>query len=250
MALHHFARPFAVMLCGLMTLAHAPAAHAQTTEGSAANTVLQEGSLTALADALQLDALFGVLRDEGLAYGATLEADMFPGSGGPFWTEAVSAIYDTKTMRLRFDTALAAELAGDSAAVSEAVAFFSSDLGQRVVGLEIEARRAFLDTPTEEAARVAADDRTGNRDPLVKQLRRFIAAGDLLEMNVAAALSTNLAFVTGMSESGVFGEGLPQDELVSDVWAKEEALRDSSSLWLYAFLGMAYEPLPEADVEA
>ena len=223
----------------------------------AAETPADIGAGEALADiavALQLDALFGVLREEGLAYGTTLEADMFPGGGGLFWSEAVSAIYDIKTMRARFDAAFAAELndqlQGDGPLVADAVAFFGSELGQRIVSLEIEARRAFLDTALEEAARVAADDRAGARDPLVRQLRRVIAAGDLLEMNVAAALSSNLAFMTGMSDSGLYGEGLPQDQILDDVWADEAALRDSSSLWLDAFLGLAYSPLTEAELDA
>lgn len=226
------------------------ASHAQTTDGTATTETSETDPLVELSEALQLDGLFAVLREEGLAYGASLEAEMLSGVGGPFWTSALSAIYDTKAMRARFDAALAEELGRDSAAVAEALAFFRSDLGQRVVGLEIEARRAFLDTASEEAARVAADDRTGARDPLVRQLRRFIDAGDLLEMNVAAALSANLAFMTGLSDSGLYGAGLPQDQLLSDVWAEEANLRDSSALWLNAFLGLAYSPLPEADVDA
>lgn len=249
MVLHRVVLFLALTLLGVEMLADAPA-RAQTTDGASAAAVQEDASLIALGEALRLDQLFPVLREEGLAYGASLEEEMFPGSGRGFWGDAVSAIYDADTMRKRFDAALAAELAGESAALSEAVTFFGSELGQRVVGLEIEARRAFLDTATEEAARVAADDRTGARDPLVRQLRRFIEAGDLLEMNVAAALSANLAFMTGMSDSGVYGEGLPQDQLLSDVWAGEEGIRDNSGLWLNAFLGLAYSPLPEADVDA
>ncbi len=237
----------AVLVACLAGLSDAPARAETDASGAGPSEAVL---LTDLSAALQLDQLFVVLRDEGLAYGAGLEADMFPGAGGQFWTEAVSTIYDTDSMRARFDAALTQELGRDSTALAEALAFLGSDLGQQVVGLEIEARRAFLDTATEEAARVAADDRAAARDPLVRQLRRFITAGDLLEMNVAAALSANLAFMTGLSDSGVYGEGLPQDQLLSDVWAEEETVRSSSTLWLNAFLGLAYSPLPEADVDA
>lgn len=218
-------------------------AHAETLETETA-------ALGDLAGALKLDQLFEVLRAEGLAYGETLEADMAVENGLGFWTGAVSAIYDEETLRARFDAALAAELGDDPAAVAEVLVFLTSDLGQRVVGLDIEARRTFLDIASEEAARVAADDRTVERDPLVKQLRRIIDAGDLLEMNVAAAMSANLAFMTGMSDSGIYGDGMPQEDILADVWAEESNLRDSSNLWLHAFLGLAYAPLSEVEMKA
>ena len=134
--------------------------------------------------------------------------------------------------------------------LAKILAFFNSDLGQRVVDLEIEARRAFLDTEAEEAARVAADDRFAARDPKVELVKRFIEAGDLVEMNVAGALSGNLAFLTGMSETVLYGEAMPTDQLMSDVWAQEEQIRDDSTAWLYAYLGLAYAPLTEAELQS
>lgn len=244
-----------VMLCqaalgGLGLALASEAGRAETVAPASTDAAPAPASVADLGLALQLDQLFVVLRDEGLAYGVSLQGDMLDETGGQFWTKAVSAIYDTGAMRARFDAALQEELAEDAAVLAEAVAFLGSDLGQRVVGLEIEARRAFLDTALEEAARVAADDRAGARDPLVKQIRRFVVAADLLESNVAASLSANLAFMTGMSDSGLYGEGLPQDQLLADVWADEASLRDSSALWLDAFLGLAYAPLTEAELEA
>jgi len=231
-------------------LGFASPALAQTTEGTAAEGQIAEATVPALARALQLDALFSVLREEGLSYGQTLEADMFPGGGGPQWAGDVDRIYDLSTLRTSFSAALEAELAADPETVADVVAFFASDLGQRVVGLEIEARRAFLDEANEEAARVAAENRFADRDPKVDLLTVFIEAGDLIEMNVAGALSGNLAFLTGMSEAGVYGEGLPADQIMSDTWAQEDQIRDDTTAWLYAYLGLAYEPLTEAELQA
>lgn len=209
-----------------------------------------EASVAALSQALQLEALFGVLQEEGRGYGESLEADMFPGGGGAQWAGAVDAIYDPATLRARFEAALEAEIGPDTEALSDILAFFTSDLGARVVGLEIAARRAFLDTATEEAARVAAENRFADRDPKARLLERFIAAGDLVEMNVAGALSGNLAFLTGMSETGLYGQAMPEDELMSQVWAQEEQIRGDTTSWLQAYLGLAYNPLTEAELEA
>lgn len=218
---------------------------AQTTEAPAA-----EATVPAIAEALQLDDLFTVLREEGLSYGQTLEADMFPGGGGPQWSTAVDVIYDVPALRSRFEATLQTALGDDPETMAEIISFFTSDLGQRVVALEIEARRAFLDTASEEAARVAADKRFSGRDPKLPLLKRFIEAGDLVEMNVAGSLSGSLAFMTGLSETGNDGEAMPQDQMMSDVWAQEDQIRDDTTSWLYAYLGLAYEPLTEAELQA
>jgi hypothetical protein len=218
-------------------------AQAQTTEAPS------EVSVAALARLMRLDDLFAVLRDEGVSYGDQLETDMFPGGGGPRWRDAVDAIYDVATLRAGFDAVLEAELARDPEALAQIVAFFETDLGQQVVGLEIDARRAFLDEAAEEAARVAAEDRVAARDPKVKLLERFITAGDLVEMNVAGALSGNLAFMTGMVETGAYGPELPQDDILTDVWAQEEQIRSDTTSWLHAYLGLAYVPLTEAELQ-
>jgi hypothetical protein len=153
-------------------------------------------------------------------------------------------------LRSRFDAVLQAELGGDPQVLQDLLAFYQSDLGARVVGLEIDARRAFIDDVAEDAARVAADRRRAEKDPRHVQLERFIAAGDLLEMNVAGALSGNLAFLTGMNETGIYSEALPQADIMADVWGQEEQIRSDTTSWLHAFLGLAYQPLTDAELDA
>lgn len=218
---------------------------AETTAPKAAAEV----SVDRVAEVMRLPDLFLVLREEGLAYGDSLQADMFPAGGGAEWKAEVSSIYDADRLEAAFAKALAEGLSDQPEAVDGIVEFFSSDLGKRIVELEIEARRAFLDTAAEEAARVAADDAAGARDPKVPLIRRMIEAGDLLEMNVAGSLSSSLAFMTGMADSGAYG-AMPQDQLLSDVWGQEEQVRADTSTWLYAYLGLAYSPLTEAELES
>jgi hypothetical protein len=208
-----------------------------------------EVSVDQLGKVMQLDALFDVLREEGLAYGDTLEADMFPSGGGAEWRQAVSDIYDVAQLRDRFDAAMKEALGDDPAVLTEIAAFFVSDLGQRVVGLEIEARRVFLDPAGEEAAQVAADDAAAASDPKVALIRRMIEASDLVEMNVAGSMTGNLAFMTGMAGTGAYGRDMPQEQILSDIWAQEDRVRADTSTWLYAYLGLAYASLSEAELE-
>lgn len=233
--------------CAFVPVLTAPVA-AQTTETPTTETPATEVSVAALAQTLRLEDLFTVLRDEGIAFGDQLEVDMFPGGGGPRWQGAVNAIYDTQALHASFVATLESELAADPETLADIMAFYRSDLGQRIVGLEIDARKAFLDVASEEAARVAAEDRFAARDPKVKLVDRIITAGDMIEMNVAGALSGNLAFMTGMSETGAYGPALPAEDMMADVWGQEDQIRADTTSWLHAYLGLAYAPLTEAEL--
>lgn len=219
------------------------------TSGPMTGTAPVSAETTALTRLLQLDDLFAVLRDEGLASGKRIETDMFPSGGGAGWATALEQIYSLPAMRARFDRTLDAELGQDPKAMAEIQDFFASDLGTRIVRLEIEARRAFLDEAAEDAARVAADRRGTSRDPRAGQIERFIAAGDLLEMNVAGALTGNMAFMTGLNDSGANGPALPQQELSQNVWAQEDQIREDTSIWMQSYLGLAYQPLTDAELD-
>ena len=221
-------------------------ASGQTSRDSEGGTV----SIAQLGDVMRLDDLFAVLAEEGLANGADLEADMFPSGGGPGWAQALDNIYDMPALRARFNQALRSGLASDPEAITAISEFFASDLGSRILMLEIEARRAFLDDAAEDAARVAADKRRVGRDPRSRQIERFIEAGDLLEMNVAGALSGNLSFLSGMNETGINGVILPPEEVMVQVWGQEEQIRSDTESWLHAYLGLAYAPLTEAELDA
>lgn len=208
-----------------------------------------EVSVARVTDVMRLTELFQVLREEGISHGKDLQVDMFPSGGGADWTAEVSDIYDAARLQAYFTESLQAALPEDPQTLEPMLAFFGSDLGQRILGHEIDARRAFLDTATEEAARVAADDAAAARDPKVAIIRRMIEASDLVEMNVASSLSGSLAFMTGMAETGAYG-ALPQDQLLSDVWGQEEQVRADTTTWLNAYLGLAYHPLTEAELES
>jgi Uncharacterized protein conserved in bacteria (DUF2059) len=227
-------------------LAFAPPSFAETS----AEPPVAAVSIAELGKVLQLDALFQVLREEGLAHGDTLQADMFPMGGGAAWKATVAGFYDLPLIRARFNQVLRAKLAQDPATLQAIIAFYDSELGQRVVGLEIEARRAFLDIAAEEAARVAAEDAASAKDPKVALIRRMIEAGDLLEMNVAGSMTGTLAFMSGMADSGAYGANIPEEQVISDAWGQEDATRADLSTWLYAFLGLAYAPLTEAELQS
>lgn len=210
----------------------------------------QGDRIARLGDILQIGEEIEIMCAEGIDYGDTLEADLFPGQGGANWRRAVAAIYDAGRMRAVFDTTLAAQLTGSEAELDAVEAFFTSERGQRILALELEARRALRDEATEEAARAAAEDMAAKDDPRLALIRRFSAVNDLVELNVSGGLNANLAFYKGMAEGGAFGEDVTEDMMLADVWAQEADLRKETEDWLFPYLSLAYRPLSDEDMQA
>lgn len=224
-------------------------ASAQVAPGSAPSAAA-EAAVARLSATMKIAETIAVLRDEGIAYGASLEAELFPGRGGDDWALTVDRIYDTPTMVQRFDAALAREIGDDAATLAAAEAFFGDARGQRILTLEIEGRRALLDQAVEDAARARAEEMAASDAPRLATLRRFAEANDLIEANVQGALNANLAFYQGMAEAGAFGDEMTEAQILADVWGQEDAVRAETEDWLYPYLALAYGPLDDAEVEA
>lgn len=206
--------------------------------------------VAALTEAMRIGEVMSIMREEGVEYGGTLEEEMFPGRGGSEWRAVVGLIYDTATMRSRFDAVFAREMVADPEAMAAATEFFTSDLGARIIELEIEARRALLEDAVEEAARVMAEDMMAGGEPRMDALQAFAETNDLIESNVSGALNANLAFYKGLAEGGALEDDIPEDQMLADVWSQEPEVRADTEDWLYSYLALAYQPLSDDDLAA
>ena len=154
-------------------------------------------------------------------------------------------------MKSLFDKTLIAELgAADPATLEVIEAFFGSDRGQRILTLEVEARRALLDQETENAAKLHVEELVAKEDPRLALIQKFAEVNDLVEMNVAGALNANLAFFKGMASAGGFANQMTEDQMLQTVWSEEPAIRDETETWLYPYLALAYQPLSDDDIQA
>ena len=203
-----------------------------------------------LSEIMKIGGVMDAMRAEGLDYAKTLEEQMFPGKGGVQWQTAVDLIYDPATMRKNFDAALSAELVAEQDAVARMAEFFGSDLGQRILTLELASRAALMDADTKEAAKVTVDDMTAAKDPRLQIYTKFEQTNDLIESNVAGGLNANLAFFHGMAEAGGFAKDMSEDEMLAEVWSQEADVRMQSGEWLYSYMVLAYQPLSDADMAA
>lgn len=202
--------------------------------------------------ALRIDEMLEVIRAEGLANGDDLAAEMFAGAAGADWRAAVAQVYDAGRMRQRFDQSMADLPDQDAAALADSLVFYTSDLGQKIIGLELEARRAMLDPAVEEAAQARWREMgqgAGDQGRL-DLLDRFVTVNDLIEMNVAGALNANLAYYRALSGAGAFGDAMPEAQMLSEVWAQEADLRKETVDWLFPYLNLAYGSLTPDEMQA
>ena len=234
----HIGRLLAALFAAL-TLLCLPVPGARAQPGDMAR-LLRIGEL---ADALRVEGL-----QDGRALGAEMLGEEIPeGQGGDFWSAELDRIYDAERMTATLATALDSLVPADAAAATEA--FFGSDLGQRILTLEISARVAMRDPDIEEAARAAARDQWArDDDSRAAMIDRFVAALDLVDRNVASALNSSLAFLHGMSDGGVIEAS--DAMLLAQVQADEPETRAYVQGWLSAYLLLSYAPLSDADLDS
>jgi len=219
-----------------------PAAWAETAPVSQSPQLTVDPAVRKLAESLQIGSILGVMRDEGLDYARTLESDMFPARGGSDWLAEVEEIYDADRMREEFISGLSTELSGraELAAMQD---FFSAELGQRIIGLELEARRALLDDAAEDAARIAWMDIDAQDGPRRAQIEEFVAVNDLMESNITGAMNANLAFYRGLMAVAPAELGLQEADILASVAGQQDQIRADTEDWLYPYLTLAYAPL-------
>ncbi|WP_136442472.1 DUF2059 domain-containing protein [Pacificoceanicola onchidii] len=199
-----------------------------------------------LMRAVQIDEMIEIMRDEGLTYGEELAFDMFGGPGGAGWQATLKRIYDAEKMSALVRSTFIASFASTDA--QPLVAFFESDKGVRIVGLELEARRAMVDDDVEAAARASFAELDGSDDPRLAQVQTFITANDLIEANVTGAMNASFQFYRGLVEGGAFA--MTEQDILADVWSQEAETRVDTREWLFAFMLLAYGPLEDGTMDA
>ncbi|MEO0774828.1 MAG: DUF2059 domain-containing protein [Pseudomonadota bacterium] len=198
-----------------------------------------------LVAALRMADTVSIMREEGLVYGSTLISDMMMDADTPGWRIRVGQIYDETRMLEGLTRGLEAEL--QEADLAPMLALFSSELGARIIALELAAREVFSEEDAELAARDRFDDLTDNDDPLVTQITTMMDDSDLVNFNVMGILNSNMMLYRGLSDGGAIELG--EDDILRDVWASEPDVREESTGWLQGYFLTCYETLDPAELE-
>tara|TARA_B110000503_G_scaffold20749_1_gene31314 strand:- start:369 stop:1136 length:768 start_codon:yes stop_codon:yes gene_type:complete len=200
-----------------------------------------------LFDALGLPDIVDIMREEGVVCGAQIGTDLFPNQVSPAWRATVETIYDSAAMHASVEAAFIHAL--DNQDVTPMVAFFSPDFGKTLVSLEVSARQALLDDTVDQASKDVATVAKFNNTERFQLVDAFVQTNDLIKINVAGAMNSNVAFYMGLMAGGALDEALTQDQILNDVWDQEADIRANTSEWVYGFLLLAYDPVREADLE-
>ena len=205
--------------------------------------------IEAFSRSLRIGDVLDVMRAEGMQHSTELSDSLFPGENAAAWAAVVSLIYDTGKMQARFEQVLAKAVGDDAQTLEAAQVFFASELGQRIMALEIDARRTLLDKAAEATAKEDWEGLVAGKSARAEQIIRFGGVNDLIESNVMGALNANLAFYRGLSGTGGFGDPMPEDQMLAEVWGQEPDIRRDTIEWLYPFLAVAYQSLTDAELE-
>ena len=203
------------------------------------------GQVEALSRALRLEEMIEVISAEARDLGdQDVEADY--GVPRARVQAMMDRLYAPDPMTAAFERALAQ--AFGEADLSEMIAFYTSDLGAQIAELELATRRLFSDEAAQDAAGQAwAALRAG--DPRTELIEAYVAAGDLVEMNVVGTLNSDVAFYRGMGRVAADPDMLmSEEEIMAAIWSTEPEVRADVAEWVYGFSTMAYAPLSDGDL--
>ena len=202
-----------------------------------------QAQLSIAMDQLRIGELIDVMRVEGLDYAQTLNTEMLSGQGGAVWAEQVDGIYNGQRMTEQVREGLAA-LSDEH--LREINRFYGSDLGRKVIGLEIAGRRAMMQDDLSDIAQDAYQVTLEEDPESLEAIHTIDRVGDMVERNVTAALTANYRFYLGLVDGRAFA--LSEEEILTEAWAQEEAVRIDTLNWLMGYLLLSYQPLDEHEM--
>ncbi|WP_417277627.1 DUF2059 domain-containing protein [Celeribacter sp.] len=206
-----------------------------------------EAQLTTLMQAMMFEDVVDVLCDEG----AEMSEDFVEAGYGvpkPMWDKMLSRLYDEDVMAKAFHEEMG-EALGDTD-LTPMIAFYETDLGQKIARLELETRRAMSDEATQEVA----NDAWAQLDPDTERahlIEDYVQVNDLVEMNVVGAMNSDIAYYQGLWSAGFDNaQGSSDSDILNEIWASEPEVRADVSEWVYGFSTMAYQTLSDDEFEA
>ncbi len=206
----------------------------------------REQALKDLMSAMLFDEVVDVLSDEGQGMADDFVA---AGYGVPkqAWEAMLTRLYDPSVMSKAFHDEMSVALKGCD--IEKMLAFYETDLGERIARLELETRKAL----NSEAAQTAAGDAWAAIDPDTDRARLiedYVDVNDLVEMNIVGAMNSDIAYYRGLwSEGFETDQGMSDTDMLREIWSTEPDVRADVSEWVYGFSAMAYAPLTDDEFE-
>jgi len=186
-----------------------------------------------LIDAMGVPALIQAFAFEGQDAGQSINEAFLNGQGGDVWAETVRRLYDPARMESELRAAMVEDLNPEVA--EQALLFFESETGSKIIELEVQARQAFIDENVEAAAKAAPAAQGA-------AVTDFLLTRDLIERNTDVAVAAQAAFFDGLVEaSGQSPDALDMDALRLSILEETES-------WLRGYNALVQSALTEDEI--
>ncbi|MEO0403074.1 MAG: hypothetical protein AAF214_11920 [Pseudomonadota bacterium] len=197
-------------------------------QSAVANTTVNQ-----LVNVMGVPALIQAFSEEGVGAGETINQNFLSGQGGDVWAETVRRLYDPARLEVELTASLAEVLDADVA--SQALLFFESEIGAKVIALEVAARQAMQNADLEATAR-AAGAQAG------ETVVDFLALRNLIERNTTAAITAQTAFFAGLVETSGRADVAP------DIQEQRSTIMAETESWLRGYYALIQSPLSADEV--
>ena len=188
---------------------------------------------------------------ESIAFASASAPQMLgidPDGFGSDWTRLTEEVFDTDQMHETAVSILEQTLSDE--ALTHAVEFYASDLGQRLVVAENAAHLDDDDDAKYAQGQQIVSDLIKEGSTRVESLKRMNRAVDASGTSLRALQEIQVRFLLAASASGVIELRMNGDELREMLRSNESDMRRSLQLSALASSAYAYQDFSDADVEA
>ena len=206
----------------------------------------EEVKIDTLLQALAVPERIEIIREEQLSISNSPEFPELPLGPKALWGMALSAIYDTDLLyeKVRRDFSLAVQQED----IDAMLAFYTSDQGAKIVGLEISARRSFLDDAIEESSKASAAAARMDNTQRYQMIMEFVALNHLIDLSVSEWLNFRHAYMTGLHSGGKFASDITVETLLGNSQEQEIAFRSYVTDHIYALYFLAFQSLSDEEL--
>lgn len=186
-----------------------------------------------LFDVMGIPALIAAFAEEGSRSIPDLDAGFLGGQGGDVFAATAQRLYDPARMEAELRAGFIALV--DPQQARQAEVFFTSDQGQRIVTLEVQARQAMVDEALEDAAKAASDNAT-------EDVLRLISIRDLVEVNTDITMAARFAFYEGLWSAAPGGD-------TPDIEGQRGIVAEETRAWITGYYMLVASALEDNDLE-
>ncbi|MEO0668177.1 MAG: DUF2059 domain-containing protein [Pseudomonadota bacterium] len=186
-----------------------------------------------LFNAMGIPGLIAAFAEDGRETIGDINSGFLGGQGGDVFTETAQRLYDPARMEAELRASFRQLV--DPADARQAVVFFDSAQGQRIVALEVQARQAMVDDALEDAAKAASTD--AGDDVL-----RLISVRDLVEVNTDIAMAARTAFYDG------FLAAAPSTD-APDIEGQRGTVAEDTRTWITGYYMLVASAMEDDDLD-